>query len=988
MKNLFTAILLAMSIAGLSQSLTITSPSGLSEPYEVASGTIVTVEWDYFEEDASGMYTYDQSPGSDLNTTYQFNTNPAWTTLSSGTDNGDGTFSYSITVTEDTWIFGMFSVFFGNSFSNVINISVASEVVLEDEDGLICSVGGTELLSLQGSFSNIAWYKDSVLIVGESGSTYNATEMGAYYAMADGIQSNIVEIEEWSIDFTGELSLDATEITLTADAGMDSYQWYSGPDTGNMTAISGANNATYTAAITSAIVYYHVEANIDLCDISSINRPVSEAIFTPFVLSVSADTNGFDNVCTGTTITLSIEEDAENYTWFKNGNSIYNNQTYYNITGVWGAGVFYVESNPTEWPEISVQSNSVDANYFELISPLIIGETNNSLHCEGDEIALAIADEGYDYTWYAHEEYIYNDTDIVETINNTLSFTFENAIRITVVASYQGCEESTTLSLNDYADQSLYISVTNWDQQYLCTDSIANIALPSYTADNYTNFQWHQKVGDDWVEIDGETEIEYGASEPGLYKMTATSINCATAQVGSNEYLVKDYTERPLNLYSDKTEMCLGDTATLNMYSNAWTNIQWLEGFIQIGSTSGYDFLYAPIIGAGTDNIQEVYEYNHYIVKAKHNSCPNGLKITSNPIIVKPSLNPNVIIDADIESYRLALWDSAITYLDCIGNEFTLSIDEEYDSYQWHSALYTGLGDYEIGDPIDGATGDSLVVEVDGQWVTAEVSLDGCIGYTDPILLNGWVFLSPAVASYSNDMICEGDSALLNLAFPGTWIEYYWLHDGDTVPNSNNDSIWVTEPGQYIIFAYPEECPTALYSSGLGPTLYDFEALILEDVDEFGNPFFYAWPWQGDYTYQWFIDGEPYDNPSDIPPVLWQVDLPAGEITVEIINNGDLCTDLSAPVNWDGNITGINEVEGFEFSVYPNPTSGEFTIKGLNANSIESVILYSTQGRAVRTVEINSDLQLINISDLPNGMYLLHITDTDGNVEAKTINKL
>jgi hypothetical protein len=985
MKNLLTAILAFISLSVFSQNLTLTSPSGLNEPYEVSSGTEVTVEWDYFETEPTYMFTYDQDPGSNLDNTWQFSTNPEWTPLTGGVDNGDGTWSYSLNITEDTWIFGAYNVFSGNSFCNVINVNVASSVVIDFEDGLICPTAGNETISLSGSYSTIEWYKDGELIIGESGYSYNATEVGSYYAIADGVQSNVLLIENLSVEFTGMLNVDGSEITLSASLGFDSYQWYSGPDSGNMTAISGATNAEYTAIISNDLVYYHVVATLSACEVVSIDRPVSVEIFTPYVLNVNADTNSFGNICVGSTIVLSIAEDAINYTWYKNGNLAYQVFTYVNITSIYQAGNYYVISNPVEWPEISLQSNSIDANYFDLINPGLFGVGNNTYHCEGEEIAISLTDEGYDYTWYNHVNYAFNDTDIVEVINNSYAFTFEQATYVTVSGSYQGCTESTSIYLNDYNNQQIYISLINYNQQYLCTDSIAHLGLPAYNAVNFDNYQWYEKIGEEWIEISGADSNYFGVSTPGFYKLSAHPVNCPSAIVESNEYQVKDYLERNLNLYADQTEICLGDTVNLNMYSNSWINIQWLEGDIQMGS-NGYEFIYVPIFGAGTSNSQEVYDFNHYVVKARHNSCPNGLKDTSNPIIVKPSVNPEVLVNLDIESYRIALWDSAIFYLDCIGNDITLSIEDVYDSYQWYDLTYAGLDDYEIGNLIPGATSDSLTAEVQAQWITAEVSLNGCIGYTDPILLDGWVFLSPAVQSYDNDMICEGDSALVNLGFPGTWIEYYWTLDGEIIENSNNDSLWVTEPGQYVIFAYPEDCPDALYTSGIGPTLQIFDALLLEDVDEFGNAFFYAWPWQGVFEYQWYIDGVPYENTSDIPAVLWQDGLPGGVITVEITNT-DGCSDISEGFLWDPSVGIIENAMG-SIIVYPNPSEGQFKIDGIEPGIIQSAVLYNTQGKMVFEINVAEYQQNIDISNLPDGMYLLLLQDVDGNKKSITLNKL
>jgi hypothetical protein len=226
-----------------------------------------------------------------------------------------------------------------------------------------------------------------------------------------------------------------------------------------------------------------------------------------------------------------------------------------------------------------------------------------------------------------------------------------------------------------------------------------------------------------------------------------------------------------------------------------------------------------------------------------------------------------------------------------------------------------------------------------------------------------------------------------NQGFPGTWIEYYWEVDGVIIEDSNNDSLWATEPGEYVIFAYPEDCPTALFTSGVGPTLGLFEAVVLEDEDEFGILFFYAYPWQGVYEFQWYIDGEAYENLSDIPGVLWKDGLPGGVITVEITNLGDSCASLSEGVVWNPSV-GINENNEIVLSIYPNPSNGLITIEGLDSHNMSSVLLYNTQGKVLKTIQVETEIYKLDITDLPNGMYLLRVQDNEGNTSTHTVNKL
>jgi glutamine cyclotransferase len=72
-----------------------------------------------------------------------------------------------------------------------------------------------------------------------------------------------------------------------------------------------------------------------------------------------------------------------------------------------------------------------------------------------------------------------------------------------------------------------------------------------------------------------------------------------------------------------------------------------------------------------------------------------------------------------------------------------------------------------------------------------------------------------------------------------------------------------------------------------------------------------------------------------------------------------------------------------DVNLYPNPNTGQFTLSGLTQGMIVEV--YDYTGRRITTINA-SDVTLsagqagmqVNISDQPNGIYLIRITDKDG----------
>ena len=72
------------------------------------------------------------------------------------------------------------------------------------------------------------------------------------------------------------------------------------------------------------------------------------------------------------------------------------------------------------------------------------------------------------------------------------------------------------------------------------------------------------------------------------------------------------------------------------------------------------------------------------------------------------------------------------------------------------------------------------------------------------------------------------------------------------------------------------------------------------------------------------------------------------------------------------------------FQIYPNPTSGIFTIE--NAKGI-TIVIYDVVGKEVYLANVGSNRQQIDISSLTNGVYMAHITNSTGNQVVKKIIK-
>lgn len=76
-----------------------------------------------------------------------------------------------------------------------------------------------------------------------------------------------------------------------------------------------------------------------------------------------------------------------------------------------------------------------------------------------------------------------------------------------------------------------------------------------------------------------------------------------------------------------------------------------------------------------------------------------------------------------------------------------------------------------------------------------------------------------------------------------------------------------------------------------------------------------------------------------------------------------------------------------ELKVYPNPFSQKIKIEVSHQSHIKSVKLFNSIGRLVHSDIVNDSSLQLNCAFLPSGLYLLEVTDSEGNVKRKKLLK-
>lgn len=302
---------------------------------------------------------------------------------------------------------------------------------------------------------------------------------------------------------------------------------------------------------------------------------------------------------------------------------------------------------------------------------------------------------------------------------------------------------------------------------------------------------------------------------------------------------------------------------------------------------------------------------------------------------------------------------------------------DEFDSYQWYSQLDGFPGEPE---PIEGETGQTLEIDAEnfaGYNVWCACTLDGCTEFTDPVLVDGWAFLPPAIASDGVNDICEGDSTILANAF-GTYASYQWQNNGVDIEGATEEQYWVSESGSYTLVVSPAECPSFEMSNGVPVEITvhpNPEPTIIDSGGDFQTS-------ESFNTYAWY---SPNQNGTLISTnsSIAQNDPNIVGLSIQVLVTDEFgCEGWSEIFVW----MGLGQTELTELSISPNPATNWIQIQ---TGSIvpKELELRDLTGQLVIAEQSGVPNQVLNISHLESGIYLLSLTQ-NGNTVTQRVVKL
>jgi hypothetical protein len=123
-------------------------------------------------------------------------------------------------------------------------------------------------------------------------------------------------------------------------------------------------------------------------------------------------------------------------------------------------------------------------------------------------------------------------------------------------------------------------------------------------------------------------------------------------------------------------------------------------------------------------------------------------------------------------------------------------------------------------------------------------------------------------------------------------------------------------------------------------------------------------------VYQW------YNCPSGLP-VVWanqQVFNPLINGNYQVVVSYEGCTDTSECVSVIS--LGVDKTTSSLIEIYPNPSTGKFTIYHPLGNKDESIRIYSVVGELILTADMEKEETLVDLSNHPDGLYHIKIGQT------------
>ena len=230
----------------------------------------------------------------------------------------------------------------------------------------------------------------------------------------------------------------------------------------------------------------------------------------------------------------------------------------------------------------------------------------------------------------------------------------------------------------------------------------------------------------------------------------------------------------------------------------------------------------------------------------------------------------------------------------------------------------------------------------------------GCSGEATYVITVAPALSTVAVVPASATL-CHGNPVNMHVSTTSTGMTYQWLLNGNVIPGATNSSYNTDSAGTYSLVVNNGTCSETIAGTVV--------SLPPNPVISFTSPnILYTGSF---FSYQWFKNGVAI--PGATSSLYHETGSGLYSVVVTDING---CTDTSAGYTIHSGTTGVGTTQSVaDIRIYPNPATSVLTI---DAPEKVNISLLSVDGKVL--IE-QKDATTIDVSMLPNGLYLIMIYD-------------
>ena len=398
--------------------------------------------------------------------------------------------------------------------------------------------------------------------------------------------------------------------------------------------------------------------------------------------------------------------------------------------------------------------------------------------------------------------------------------------------------------------------------------------------------------------------------------------------------VIKEMPDAPTILVSDPTTICAGDSTELRVTALAGHSYLWK---LNDGST-----------GLSSEHIFAKNTGIYSLVVRNSTGCSSN-SLNQVALNVKPLPVKSTITLIGEEKF-------------CNDKNAKLSVplDDNY-TYTWKK------GNVSLG-----TNSNSITVNESGDY-TAEITLSGCTLTTPSRRID--VVQKPVkpvidYGTYSKGECLKEDPIILSVSNIVPDITYKWYRNGALLNTSS--TVETRDAGRYYVTADNVTCSDSASLTIDLPQILPEPQIYVQGppvwmLSTVSNP---------NYLYRWYFNGTAITGAEVNSYVAGQK---LGLYRVAISDDG-ICYAFSDTLRIPKGITGIEDTDPFsEVKIYPNPTSGLFTIEMNNSIFGELVIdIFSQKGSKVLKINIEKTTEhfstQIDLNGQSKGMYLVNLS--------------